>query len=164
MARGCLRFHGIVKSPTWLVGEETSRTSLCNDLATYPSVTRLVKAASGEGSGKREVITPQSPGTDGEHGVRPGVEEGCKRHMDRDPRHGKRWFLHWVTHSHVSTPCLAAPSLHHCGLCREVEMLLAPAGPFPFPPEHHFSAGLWDRVLFLRTPCSRESHKGFLLV
>lgn len=58
MARGCSRFHGVVKSPAWLVGEETSRTSLCNDLATYPSVNRLVKAASGEGSEETEVITP----------------------------------------------------------------------------------------------------------
>lgn len=152
-----------MKSPAWLVGEETSRTSLCNDLATYPSVTRLVTAASGEGSGPREAITPQSPGTDGEHGVRLGAEEVCEHLVAHDPCHGRHWLFHQVMHGRVAAPCLAAPLLHHRVLCREVQMVLAPAGPFPFPPEHRFSAGLGDGVLFLPTPCDRESHQSFLL-
>lgn len=42
-------------------------------------------------------------------------------------------------------------------------MLLAPAELFPFPSEHRFSAGLWDGVLFLPTPCDRESRQSFIL-
>lgn len=42
-------------------------------------------------------------------------------------------------------------------------MLVASAEPFPFPPEHHSSAGLWNRVLFLPTPCDRESHQSVIL-
>ena len=38
-------------------------------------------------------------------------------------------------------------------------MLLASVELFPFPPEQCFSAGLWDRFLFLPTPCDKESHQ-----
>lgn len=79
MARGCARFHAVVKSFAFLVGEETWQDSLCNDLATGPSVTQLFEVGGGPG-------VRQGAEEGGEHC--PGVVRGHVSVAQRAPMVG----------------------------------------------------------------------------